>query len=105
MNVVIPGTTPNWRARIQARAEDLDKVVLTFSHGGKKILEKTYTEFEDDTENGWSIFYVSLTQEETLLFKNGMAISIQCNAMLSDDRFATGVTQLVAATQLNREVI
>lgn len=103
--IFIPGTTVNWSARIHAAAAELDRVVLSFCVRGAEVLVKEYTEFEDDEETGWADFTVSLSQEESLLFPDAARIDVQANAMMDDDRNATGVAQILTDRQLHREVL
>lgn len=103
--IFIPGTTVNWSARIHAAATELDRVVLSFCMRGATVLTKEYTEFEADEEPGWADFTVSLSQEESLLFPDAARIDVQANAMMDDDRNATGVAQILTDRQLHREVI
>lgn len=105
MAVFIPGTTPEWTAKIDVSSADMEKVVQTFVQGKRTVQEKEYTEFTDD-EDGNCTFVVSFTQLESLRFVNDVDIYVQCNVLFANtDRFASAVTKLSAWPQLHRKVM
>ena len=105
MNYIIPYTTPAWTATINAVADELEKVIVTFQCNGIVVLEKEYTEFYEYDDSHCS-FTVALSQEDTLLFKNNTTVTMQLNALFKDmERQATLSTEIYMSPQLHRKVM
>jgi hypothetical protein len=74
------GTTPTHTMTLPFNTDTIDKIRILYSQKDELILTKNT---EDCTISG-NIVTVSLTQEDTLLFKNDIIIEIQVRILFKD---------------------
>lgn len=109
---MIRATTPTHRFEF----EDLDpstfkELNVYYAQQGIELLKKTKVDFQfsvKESENHTIyIAYVTLTQEETKLFKGGKTpVKIQLRALTADDRaLATGEYELPVLNVINDEIL
>lgn len=96
-------TTPIHRYTLPIPVSECKRVLITYSQGSRKILDKT---LNDATVEGGNTLIVRLTQEETAMFSASHEVSIQVRVLTnSDDAFASNIMRLSATDVLNDEVL
>ena len=109
---MIRATTPTHRFEF----EDLDpstfkELNVYYAQQGMELLKKTKVDFQFSTKESENhtiyIAQVTLTQEETKLFKGGKTpVKIQLCALTADDRaLATGEYELPVLNVINDEIL
>lgn len=84
---MIRGTTPTHVfAKLPVTSDKIAQLWVSYFQNGKEILMKDLTSatFSDDPEEDTCIAEIHLTQEDTLLFKQGMT-TVQLRLLLTDE--------------------
>lgn len=94
------GTTPIHRFTLPVKTEEISKIRVLYAQNGKLILTK---QDEVTYESGRAV--VTLTQEDTLLFKSGTMAEIQLRIITTDgDVLASNVLTVRVKRLLEDEV-
>lgn len=98
---MIRGTTPTHIFNLPIDTKIIEDLRVTYEQAGKALVEKKLT---DVTTDGKQI-RLTLTQEETLLFRPGLHAHLQLKVLTTDKSvLANHVTEITVEEILNEEV-
>lgn len=96
------GSTPRHEFTIPFDVSLLKEFKVTYSQGGKIVLEKYLKDFEASD----NVLTVKLTQEETFLFAENTNVCLQARALTTDgDAISSDIRIISAEKCLDREVL
>lgn len=99
---MIRGTTPTHIFNLPIETSTLKSVRITYEQFSRPVLEKT----ESDVAMDGKTIRLKLTQEETLKFREGVAVSFQMKVLTTDNvALATPVKTFSVEAILNEEVL
>ena len=79
----IPGETISHRFNLPFPKEGVERIVVSYKQENKTVLVKSVYSGDIFASETTSYFIVTLSQEESLLFKNNMNFTIQLNVIFS----------------------
>ncbi len=95
-------TTPEHRFTLPYPVTEFKRVLITYSQGGRNILNKTL----EDAETDGNTVIIRLTQEETKLFTADSDVSIQVRVLTGGgDALASSAMRMAVFDVLNDEVL
>lgn len=88
-----PGETVAHRFTINILKDGIGRILVTYKQDNKTILQKSvyFGDIEEDYAKRCCYFTVSLSQEESLLFRNNKDFKIQLNIIFRSGARATSV--------------
>lgn len=96
------GTTPKHEFTLPFDISLVKEFKVTYKQNGKIILEK----YLEDFEVNQNTLSVTLTQEETFLFAEGVNIEVQARVLIvGGDAFSSEIRIITAQKCLDREVL
>lgn len=96
------GTTPRHTFTFPFETSLIDELKITYVQNKKTVLEK----YLADCEVGQTSVSVSLTQEETFLFAEGVNVEVQARVLTTaGDVLASDIRIVTAERCLDREVL
>ena len=106
---MIRATTPRHEFLFEDNPDTFSKMLITYSQQGKIVLEKTKEDMTFETVNGEASSYLGwlrLTQEETKLFSDQMAASVQVRVLTTEgNAYASQIFQVHISHVLNDSVL
>ena len=105
MIFLYPGETDGHQFIIPFRAEEVEKVMVTYKQHCDVVLNIETTEFEN-VEDGGSTFTIPLSQEDTLKFNDMEQLNIQLNVLLKNgDRRTSNIIETYTGDQFYRNIM
>lgn len=99
---MIRGTTPTHIFNLSIETDTIKAVRITYEQFSKVVLEKT----ESDVTMEGKAIKLKLTQEETLRFRNGYAVSFQMKILTNDGVVMACPVKTISVEEiLNEEVL
>ena len=96
------GSTPKHEFTLPLDTSLVDKFKVTYKQNGKIILEK----YLEDFDVSGNKLFVTLTQEETFLFTEGVNVEVQARVLtVGGDALPSDIRIITAEKCLDREVL